>query len=83
MKKIVFAALMCLLLCACNPLAAPSPQKATFFAMDTTMDCTIYGEQELLNDVQSMITALEADVSVTDEGSAVARLLFQPICKST
>lgn len=72
MRKTVSAALMCLLLCACSPVPASQPQKAVFFAMDTVMDCTIYGEQELLNDVQSMVTALEAVVSVTDEVSAVS-----------
>lgn len=71
MKKICILTLSCiLLLCGCSTITA-QPAKAVFFAMNTTMDCTIYGEKSLMNDVQEMISELETDISVTDENSAI------------
>lgn len=55
------------LLCGCAD--AGQPRTSTFFAMDTVMDVTIYGEEALLSDVREMIADLEAKVSVTDRSS--------------
>ena len=46
------------LLCGCA--GAGQPRTSTFFAMDTVMDVTIYGEAALLSDVREMIADLEA-----------------------
>ena len=41
----------------------------SFFAMDTVMQFTIYGDDALLKDAQDVITDIEVKVSVTNPGS--------------
>lgn len=41
------------------------PQKTTIFAMDTVMDLTIYGEEELLTKAEMLVREMESRLSVT------------------
>lgn len=47
---------------------------ATVFAMDTVMDLTIYGDEDLLIQAEQYIMQLESSLSVTDENSEIYRL---------
>lgn len=51
--------------------ASPQPETGTFFAMDTVMDFTIYGDAALLSETQALIADLEAAVSVTNPDSNI------------
>ncbi|MGM9607666.1 MAG: FAD:protein FMN transferase [Oscillospiraceae bacterium] len=51
--------------------AAAQPVTGTVFAMDTVMDLTIYGGEELLSAAQACIGDLEAKLSVTAETSEI------------
>lgn len=51
----------------CTGTVSEQPQTNSFFAMDTVMDLTIYGNKSLLADVETLISDLEEKVSVTDE----------------
>ena len=53
----------------CTGTVSEQPQTNSFFAMDTVMDLTIYGNKSLLADVETLISDLEEKVSVTDETS--------------
>lgn len=54
--------------------ADASPAEAVFFAMDTVMSLTVYGEESLLDDAQTRVSELECLLSVTDEGSEIYAL---------
>ena len=73
MKKIVSAALLsaALVLTGCSAPAAQQAEHRSFFAMDTTMDFSVYGDVGLLDEAEALIRSLEKSVSVTDEDSAV------------
>lgn len=58
-----------LFLTGCSAESSPEPVQGTFFAMDTMMDFTIYGESGLIDQSESLIASLESLVSVTDTGS--------------
>lgn len=58
-----------LFLTGCSAESSPEPVQGTFFAMDTMMDFTIYGESGLIDQSESLITSLESLVSVTDADS--------------
>lgn len=47
------------------------PNTATVYAMDTTMELSVYGDESLLAEAENIITDLEAKVSVTDTGSEI------------
>lgn len=79
MKPVTPLLLFALLLTGCGNLA-PAEQSAgtdaepvtsTVFAMDTVMDLTVYGSQELLISAEARIEDLEAKLSVTDENSEI------------
>lgn len=57
--------------CARQPA---SESHREFFAMDTVMDFTIYGEADLLDQTESIIRNLEAQLSVTDPDSEIASI---------
>ena len=71
MKKYFISAMLSalLFLTGCSAESSPEPVQGTFFAMDTVMDFTIYGESGLIDQSESLITSLESLVSVTDTGS--------------
>ena len=71
MKKYVISAMLSalLFLTGCSAESSPEPVQGTFFAMDTMMDFTIYGESGLINQSESLIASLESLVSVTDADS--------------
>ena len=58
-----------LFLTGCSAESSPEPVQGTFFAMDTVMDFTIYGESGLIDQSESLIASLESLVSVTDADS--------------
>ena len=58
-----------LFLTGCSAESSPEPVQGTFFAMDTMMDFTIYGESGLIDQSESLIASLESLVSVTDANS--------------
>lgn len=71
MKNWLSAALLsaAFLLTGCSGAPAQEPETATFFAMDTAMDFTVYGDAALLDEAETLIGSLEEQVSVTDEHS--------------
>ena len=70
MKKcLIFCLLALSLLPGCA--AAPKTQTASFLAMDTAMDLTIYGDADLPGQVQGLIDDLEGQLSVTDPDSQI------------
>ena len=71
MKKYFISAMLSalLFLTGCSAESSPEPVQGTFFAMDTMMDFTIYGESGLINQSESLIASLESLVSVTDANS--------------
>lgn len=70
MKRLLLPCLLALvLLCGCA--AAPQAQTASFFAMDTAMELTVYGGADLPGQVQALISDLEGQLSVTDQNSAL------------
>ena len=73
MKNRLSAALLsaAFLLTGCSGAPAQEPETATFFAMDTAMDFTVYGDAALLDEAETLIGSLEEQVSVTDEHSDI------------
>ncbi len=73
MKNWLSAALLsaAFLLTGCSGAPAQGPESATFFAMDTAMDFTVYGDAALLGEAETLIGSLEEQVSVTDEHSDI------------
>ena len=73
MKKYFISAMLSalLFLTGCSAESSPEPVQGTFFAMDTVMDFTIYGESGLIDQSESLIASLESLVSVTDEHSDI------------
>ena len=73
MKNWLSAALLsaAFLLTDCSGAPAQEPETATFFAMDTAMDFTVYGDAALLDEAETLIGSLEEQVSVTDEHSDI------------
>lgn len=73
MKNWLSAALLsaAFLLTGCSGAPAQEPETATFFAMDTAMDFTVYGDAALLDEAETLISSLEEQVSVTDEHSDI------------
>ena len=73
MKNWLSAALLsaAFLLTGCSGAPAQGPESATFFAMDTAMDFTVYGDAALLDEAETLIGSLEEQVSVTDEHSDI------------
>ena len=68
---LLLSALTLLFLSGCTSQTVSESQK-DFFAMDTIMDFTIYGQKDLLDQTESMIRSLEAEMSVTDPDSEIA-----------
>lgn len=67
------SALTLLLLSGCTSQTVSESRK-NFFAMDTVMDFTIYGQEDLLDQTESMIRSLEAEMSVTAPDSEIAAI---------
>lgn len=67
------SALTLLLLSGCTSQTVSESRK-NFFAMDTVMDFTIYGQEDLLDQTESMIRSLEAEMSVTNPASEIAEI---------
>ena len=73
MKKIIWTAIltMTVLLTGCAGAPTQEPERTEFFAMDTAMEFTVYGEANLLDEAKSIISSVEEQVSVTDEHSVL------------
>lgn len=71
MRRALLACLaLCLTLCSC----AASRRTGTFFAMDTVMEVTVYGDDDLIADTEALIRDLEDRLSVTRPGSEIYAL---------
>lgn len=76
-SRLLSLALLLLMLAGCaSPAAEPQnadaePAQVTFFAMDTVMQLTVYGDEALLTDAQTRVSQLEHLLSVTDENSEI------------
>lgn len=80
MKRLFVFCLALVLLAGCAPASAPAqiPPTAerTLFAMDTVMTLRLYegGEEDLLDQAEERVKALESLLSVTDENSEIYAL---------
>lgn len=70
MKRLAAFLLMLVLLTGC----APKQVSTTVFAMDTVMKLSVYGDEAVLDEAEALIHQLEAQVSVTREGSELYSL---------
>lgn len=76
-SRLLPLALILLMLAGCARPASDTqsadaePGQATFFAMDTVMQLTVYGDEALLTDAQTRVNELEHLLSVTDESSEI------------
>ena len=50
---------------------ASEPESIDFFAMDTTIKFSAYGDKKVLKGAKKVLTDLEKKVSVTDSGSEI------------
>ena len=50
------------------------PAEKTFYAMDTTMEFTVYGDAGRIDDAEALIDHLENELSVTKDTSEIARI---------
>lgn len=75
-KTRVFVPVVCalLLLAGCGKAPEPEACSATLFAMDTVMELTVYGDENLLDQAEEEITRLEEALSVTKEDSEIFAL---------
>lgn len=72
MKQISKWMFLCIFaLCGCVRQAQSNPVTSTIFAMDTTIDFTIYGTEKDLSAAESCLMELESKLSVTDTGSEI------------
>lgn len=75
MRRSVFACLIAVLMCltACSNQTQQTEKKESFFAMDTYITFTAYGEnaESVLTQAKDRLTALEQLWSVTDESSEI------------
>ncbi len=65
---------VCLVLALALSSCAPQKRTASFFAMDTFMELTVYGEESVLDDTRALIERLEGELSVTDPDSEIRAL---------
>ena len=67
---------LCAALCltACGSAGSAEPHSVEFFAMDTIMDVTVYGDEALPDQIREGIEDLERRISTTDPDSEIARL---------
>ena len=49
----------------------PQVEKKTFYAMNTTMEFTVYGSASLVDDAEALINSLEDELSVTKDTSEI------------
>lgn len=73
MKSLLLTATLsaAILLTGCSPLSSREVETTSFFAMDTYMSFTVYGDADLLENAVQLIRSLEESVSVTDENSTI------------
>lgn len=71
LKKILIL-LLSLTLCGCTEKNTdPEPESAEFFAMDTYITVTAYGDKSALSEAENRVKELEKLLSVTDENSEI------------
>ena len=74
MKRIVTVVVCLALLCGCAKNTSAERHTKTVFAMDTVMELSIYGDEELLTDAVNIISDAENRLSVTLPDSEIYRL---------
>ncbi len=75
MKKVSILILCLLFLCGCQEQAEPAKQYSkTVFAMDTVMELSVYGVEDMLAGAENIITDTENQLSVTRPDSEIYRL---------
>lgn len=75
MKKVSILMLCLLFLCGCQEQAEPAELRSkTVFAMDTVMELSIYGDEDILTGSENIITDAEGRLSVTRPDSEIYRL---------
>lgn len=75
MKKVSILILCLLFLCGCQEQAEPAKQYSkTVFAMDTVMELSVYGVEDMLAGAEYIITDTENQLSVTRPDSEIYRL---------
>lgn len=75
MKKVSILILCLLFLCGCQKQAEPAKQYSkTVFAMDTVMELSVYGVEDMLAGAENIITDTENQLSVTQPDSEIYRL---------
>ena len=78
MKRFVAAILvLCVLLCGCSDKTKQTePATRQFFAMDTVMGVTVYGDdgEKILDEVYNEITRLESTLSRTEKSSIISKI---------
>ena len=52
----------------------PQAEKKTFYAMNTTMEFTVYSSASLVDDAEALINSLEDELSVTKDTSEIAQI---------
>lgn len=79
--RLICSLLLLSLLTGCGGQKTESPvNTATVFAMDTVMDLTVYGSEEVLSKAEEEILYLESRLSVTDEASEIYTLNHTGSC---
>lgn len=73
MRRYGVVALLLAVMCLAGCGRVESVQKS-FFAMDTVMDFTVYGDEASLDAAQELVMQLERELSVTDQGSLIASI---------
>lgn len=72
MRRLAILCVALLFLGGCEQRKEPCT--ATFFAMDTVMEITVYGDRSLLAQAEEIVGDMERRLSVTDDGSEIAAL---------
>lgn len=74
MKKRVFSLLLLISFIPVLAGCGKTPSSSTIFAMDTVMELTVYGSEDILKDAENLIFTLDSKLSVTDDGSEIYAL---------
>lgn len=74
MRKIFIFLLICLLLICCISCDSANYQSKTFFAFDTIIIISYYGDATIMDDIYEIVANAEKKWSVTDQNSNISKL---------